>query len=680
MSILSAMCLISKEKLLSYIQNLLEDFRVVNCFRKITLFFGLLILSVSQSSYALVITDDIEAILIPNVGSAFQTVNTQQSYADMVVVCTYALPSIADEEAIVRIDNITGSSFDLRLQSPPNGTDFTPAHVYCIVADEGTSTLPDGTIYDARKVDAPDVVGNVNNPNWLQNNMVNVSAAVTGAYNANEQPAVLGQVISFNDPEFSLFTSSDCENRVSPPFTGNGGQTNIADGICVGKHVGRLQLPAAVRETEELGYIVVEQAIGSFGGINYRSELGPDTVVGVDNGAPITYAVGFDYDLGAATQANEDGSDGGWAVFYGSDPFDGNNLDLAIDEETIGGNNRAHTTEQVSYWIFSGTDHGDAPASYGDASHTINGTLSIGSNAFGDVDDADAEENSFFSADAMGDDNDNLDDENGVVFNSLAGGDTVSADVEINNPKGETVNVCAWLDMDIDGTFDPADGICQVTSAVNPTLTFDWPGLANTGVLTTFVRVRVTPETLTVNDPTGAVMDGEVEDYQVSFNFNPTAVTISDVSVSNVPILSLIDSLNLDELTQAERAELISSLAPELIGAVDLADVAAIETALIEHFDPDSNGAVPVFRWVTSQEQNTIGFYAERLLADGTWHRINQQLLPGLITAPLGGEYLLFDPSALESEAIDQVIQYRLIELEADGDLEEYGPFDLMIN
>ena len=226
--------------------------------------------------------------------------------------------------------------------------------------------------------------------------MVNVSAAVTGAYNANEQPAVLGQVISFNDPEFSLFTSSDCENRVSPPFTGNGGQTNIADGICVGKHVGRLQLPAAVRETEELGYIVVEQAIGSFGGINYRSELGPDTVVGVDNGAPITYAVGFDYDLGAATQANEDGSDGGWAVFYGSDPFDGNNLDLAIDEETIGGNNRAHTTEQVSYWIFSGTDHGDAPASYGDASHTINGTLSIGSNAFGDVDDADAEANSFF--------------------------------------------------------------------------------------------------------------------------------------------------------------------------------------------------------------------------------------------------------------------------------------------
>ena len=47
-----------------------------------------------------------------------------------------------------------------------------------------------------------------------------------------------------------------------------------------------------------------------------------------------------------------DGGDGGWAVLYGNNPIS-TNLNLAIDEDVIGDSDRAHTTEQVAYWVFS---------------------------------------------------------------------------------------------------------------------------------------------------------------------------------------------------------------------------------------------------------------------------------------------------------------------------------------
>ncbi|MCI5051067.1 MAG: fibronectin type III domain-containing protein [Candidatus Pacebacteria bacterium] len=55
--------------------------------------------------------------------------------------------------------------------------------------------------------------------------------------------------------------------------------------------------------------------------------------------------------LGVATLSAIDGGDGGWAVLFGDNPI-GTNLNLAIDEDQVGDTDRAHTTEQVSYWIF----------------------------------------------------------------------------------------------------------------------------------------------------------------------------------------------------------------------------------------------------------------------------------------------------------------------------------------
>ena len=46
-------------------------------------------------------------------------------------------------------------------------------------------------------------------------------------------------------------------------------------------------------------------------------------------------------------------------------------------------------------------------------------------------------------------------------------------------------------------------------------------------------------------------------------------------------------------------------------------------------------------------------------------------MLPGLINAPLGGQYQLADPTVRSG----RVYQYRLIEQEADGHTRQYGPY-----
>ena len=46
-------------------------------------------------------------------------------------------------------------------------------------------------------------------------------------------------------------------------------------------------------------------------------------------------------------------------------------------------------------------------------------------------------------------------------------------------------------------------------------------------------------------------------------------------------------------------------------------------------------------------------------------------MLPGLINAPMGGEYMLADPVPTSGN----VYQYRFIEQEATGNTREYGPY-----
>lgn len=274
------------------------------------------------------------------VGSAFQTWSFDNAYISPVPVCTYVLPSSADEPAAVRIDNITSTSMQIRLQEPRNGSGITAFDVHCIIAEEGLHTLSDGTNFEAHTVLSTNTVGF--SPGWANADLEDVSAVIGHTYT---NPVVLGQVISYNDPNFSTFFSNDCDARGNRPF-----QSGMADGICVGKHINKDNV-VTTRANETLGYIVVESGTATVNGVQFQIGLGPDNIRGVTGNPPYSYALNDTYTYGVATQEGQDGGQGGWAVMYGNDPLAADQMDLAIDEDNLS-TNRSHTTEQAGFWVF----------------------------------------------------------------------------------------------------------------------------------------------------------------------------------------------------------------------------------------------------------------------------------------------------------------------------------------
>ena len=292
-------------------------------------------------AYGQMLTSDLELKLVPNVGAAWQTVALENSYTDAIVVCSYNLPSSASPPAVTRIQNITSTSFQLRAQAfAPTGT-ATPSNVHCIIADEGAYNSG-GLKYEARKVLSTGTSGLSVPGGWGSVNTEEVTSDITGTY-AN--PHVVGQVMSSNDPDASVFWNWDCESRGNGAFF-----SGQADGICVGKHIGQIN---DTRADEWLGYIVVEAGVGTVNDITFAAAVGPDTGAGVGNNPPYSYTVSGDFDIAVVTDAGEDGGHGGWSTLYGADPLPNNQIRWAIDEETIAGDtNRTHTSENVGYWIF----------------------------------------------------------------------------------------------------------------------------------------------------------------------------------------------------------------------------------------------------------------------------------------------------------------------------------------
>ena len=164
-------------------------------------------------------------------------------------------------------------------------------------------------------------------------------------YNA---PLVVGQVMTYEDPAWSTFW---CRGRraVDPPSRSD---------LYIGKHVGGD--PNRGRADETLGYIVLEQGKHHFSGITFLAGLGPDTVQGMHDNPPYayTYKTADLFDRAIATQAGMDGGDGSWAVLYGFDPVSSNAIQLVVDEDQRADEERNHTTEQVSYLVWTSRDQG----------------------------------------------------------------------------------------------------------------------------------------------------------------------------------------------------------------------------------------------------------------------------------------------------------------------------------
>ncbi len=201
-------------------------------------------------------------------------------------------------------------------------------------------------------------------------------------------------------------------------------------------------------------------------------------------------------------------------------------------------------------------DHGDAPASYdnfgvGEASHDLLAfNLRLGSSV-----DADTAEKSGLAA--TGDDTTGSDDEDGAVGLAPylpAGGQTCigTFGTYTTQPNeyctriatqtgGTAAQLVGWLDADGDGDFldandrsvplnNPAvdDGTFATpnTTLGSAVAILVWQGLPSTLPPTRYFRFRITRDASFLVDPqpTGAAIDGEVEDYAI---FEPTAANVS---------------------------------------------------------------------------------------------------------------------------------------------------------
>ncbi len=99
--------------------------------------------------------------------------------------------------------------------------------------------------------------------------------------------------------------------------------------------------------------------------------------------------------------------------------------------------------------------------------------------------------------------------------------------------------------------------------------------------------------------------------------------------------------------------------------------------AVISSFKAYADGGHALLEWKTVSEVGTIGFDLLRLdPASGTYRQVNDKLLPALLVAPQGGSYRFVDSGA----AVGGTYSYRLVEVEAKGKRNTYGPFTVTVS
>lgn len=276
---------------------------------------------------------------IASVGSGWQTVSLDTSYASMVVVATPRYNS-GSGPGVVRINNVRNNSFDVRVDNV--GSISFSGGVHYVAVEEG--------VYDTEgyKLEA------VKYSEAQTSRKGSWDIDMVGYQQSYSSPVVVGQVMSFNDNDWSVFWASS-DSRTSPPSSSQ---------LNVGKHVGEDPDPA--RASETIGYLVIEATqSGVIDGLPFVAGVGSDSIRGVQDG---TYQYNYNAMEYAKTvvlsNAGMDGGDGGWAVLRGTNPLppSGGTISLSIDEDQLYDSERNHTTEQVAYFVIDPPLPADLPA------------------------------------------------------------------------------------------------------------------------------------------------------------------------------------------------------------------------------------------------------------------------------------------------------------------------------
>ncbi len=275
-----------------------------------------------------------ESIVASGVNSqAWTNVSLMNSYTEMVATCSivYANNSLPQ---VVRMRNAAGSSLDLMLQNP-SGSSLTGEDVHCLVMEAGLWSLPDGRMIEGQKYSS---AVTASKGSWVAD-----TRSYLGTY---IEPAVFGQVMTYNDSKWSTFWSRG-ETRSSAPTSST---------LATGKHVA--EDTDVNRAAEEIGIIVIEGGMGTILGTTYETKRGASAMPGYGGGgATGTYT--FDTVFGSAplvgvvSQSGMAGANGSWAQLRDPGALTSTGLVGSVDEDQIGDSERSHVVESVVYFVSS---------------------------------------------------------------------------------------------------------------------------------------------------------------------------------------------------------------------------------------------------------------------------------------------------------------------------------------
>jgi hypothetical protein len=274
-----------------------------------------------------------EAKVVTGVSSAGWTVvSLSRTYTTPIPVCTVEYDNdIALLPAVVRMQNVGSTSFEIRLQNPSNQVVATRP-VHCLIVEAGKYVMPDG-----RNIEAKQYKSTVtdHDQSWVGQGQTYL--------NTYTNPIVLGQVMTSADSRWSVFYSRASTNRVIAP---------TRNSLRMGKHLG--EDTPITRLAETIGYIVMERGHGTSGGIEIESGRTPNAVVGyVETKYNHTFATPFATVpvVTVVSQAGMKGREGSWAVLTGAKTA--TTMGVAVDEDQTADAERIHPTEEVDYIVLS---------------------------------------------------------------------------------------------------------------------------------------------------------------------------------------------------------------------------------------------------------------------------------------------------------------------------------------
>lgn len=273
-----------------------------------------------------------ESMVVPNVDSAsWVTVHLSRSFDSPVPVCTVKYDSGTTLlPAGVRMQNVDGSSFQIRLQNPSEES-ISGRDVHCFAVEEGVWSLPDGRtveafLYTSTRTD--------NRQDWIGE-----AQTFSRPYSV---PVILGQVTTFNDPRFVTFWSRGATRYAHAE---DGGE------FFTGKHIGSgLE---SNRGAESIGVVVIE-AGHQKGSVELEAGRGPTEVQGYVDGRFVYDFVESFSSAPAVTVLSIPmmvGVDGCWPVLTSdSTPA---SFGVAVDEDQLADAERDHSGEFLDYLAFS---------------------------------------------------------------------------------------------------------------------------------------------------------------------------------------------------------------------------------------------------------------------------------------------------------------------------------------